>query len=657
MAMINKLSNWISRLALLFLCVAPVPVGASQILRGSIPPAVASRNLRPAGNLAATNLVHLGIGLALHNREALTNLIQQLYDPASTNFHRYLTLEKFTRDFGPTEAEYEAVLQFATNSGFTVTRTFRHRRMLGVTATVADIQKAFHVHLLRYQHPTESRQFYAPDVDPSFDPSVPIQCVNGLNDYSRPFPGAHPRDDKQGRPGGSGGGTRTGGWWGNNFRNAYAPGVQLNGAGQYVGLVEFDGYYPQDIVAYEASNNIPPVALINVVEPDGSAQPDNNTNAVFECSLDIEQAIAMAPGLSGVYIFEGNPGYNILGTGDFDSILDSMTEATWITQFSSSWSGYGFNGYVFDNGNGDDSLAQMAAQGQTFFQASGDGDAYTQSIAHPCDSPYAISVGGTSLTMDSAGSNYLSETVWNGGFQVPAWGGNGAGTLNGTNGGWWGSGGGVSGNYAIPSWQQTLNPQQLTALGGSTSQRNIPDVALTATGIRVIYFNGIDGGAEGTSCAAPLWAGFIALVNQQAALEGKPSVGFLSPAFYIIGQSAFYASTFNDITNGNDEWPGSPSFYQSAAGYDLCTGWGTPNGQAMINALLDYSGQTWVNFSAPCVGSGTYAVPYCNLVSGLLEVPANGTVCLVGPNSTTETPTITNAMTLRAFYGPVTIGN
>ena len=152
-------------------------------------------------------------------------------------------------------------------------------------------------------------------------------------------------------------------------------------------------------------------------------------------------------------------------------------------------------------------------------------------------------------------------------------------------------------------------------------------------------------------------AGFTALANEQAANQGVPSVGFLNPAFYIIGQSASYNTIFHDTTVSNNFWPDSPSKFAASVGYDLCTGWGTPNGQGMIDALAEYGGQIWVNFSGACPGNGSFTNAFCTLAQGTSAVADNGTICLVGPNSSSVTPTISKPMTLRAFFGSVTIGN
>ena len=119
---------------------------------------------------------------------------------------------------------------------------------------------------------------------------------------------------------------------------------------------------------------------------------------------------------------------------------------------------------------------------------------------------------------------------------------------------------------------------------GSTTMRNVPDVALTGDNVYVRYNNGSAGSFGGTSCAAPLWAGFTALVNQQAAANGLNPIGFMNPPVYTIGLGGTYNANFHDITVGDNTWPSSPTKYYATNGYDLCTGWGTPTVN-LINAL------------------------------------------------------------------------
>jgi hypothetical protein len=75
------------------------------------------------------------------------------------------------------------------------------------------------------------------------------------------------------------------------------------------------------------------------------------------------------------------------------------------------------------------------------------------------------------------------------------------------------------------------------------------------------------------------------LVNQQAAAVGNPPAGFINPAVYALGKGAGYTNCFHDLTTGNNYWNSSPANFSAVTGYDLCTGWGTPNGTNLINAL------------------------------------------------------------------------
>ena len=562
-----------------------------QSLHGHVPPEVARFHLQPMSRLPATNRLNLAIGLPLRNQAALDKMLSEIYDPASTNYHRYLTPEQFTAQFGPAEQDYQSLIHFAQANGLAVTATYPNRLLLDVSGNAATVEKVFHVTLSVYQHPTENRSFFAPDAEPSLDFDVPVLHVSGLDNFSMPRPASLKKNPLTNRSAGvaPAAGSGTGGsYMGNDFRAAYAPGVTLNGAGQMVGLVEFDGYYASDITAYEQQAGLPNIPLQNVLLDGFSGTPTTNVLAVFEASLDIEMAISMATNLAGVIVFEAGP-----SDKHFDDILNSMASSNQIKQFSSSW----FLGGIASDTNANQVFQQMAVQGQSFFQASGDGDAWVNPIHDPAASPYVTCVGGTALTMNGSGASYASETVWNLGYSPPAW------SLNGN--GYIGSGGGVSANYSIPSWQQGIN---MTTNQGSTIMRNIPDVALTADNIWVIYNNGqsVSSGG-GTSAAAPLWAGFTALVNQQATNTLKPPVGFLNPAIYAIGKSPNYAAAFHDITTGNNFSAGSPANYPAVPGYDLCTGWGTPNGTNLINALappdpLGISPASGFNASGPASG-------------------------------------------------------
>jgi subtilase family serine protease len=565
------------------------PIGSSfaagrQLLHGHIPEAVS--HLQPMGRFPGTNRLYLAIGLSLRNQESLDHLLQQIYDPASPNFRQYLTPEQFTERFGPTEQDYQAVIDFAKRNGLMVTGTHGNRVLLDVSGSVANIEKAFHVTLRLYQHPRENRKFFAPDAEPSVDLDVSLADISGLSDYSLPHPKSIRFEPSAitsvvtPRNGSGSGGT----YVGTDFQNAYVPGTALNGAGQMVGLVEFDGFYSNDIVAYE--NLLPGSPRVsiqtNLLDGFGGKPTTGANSGNAEVSLDIEMAIAMAPGLAKIVVFEGNP-----TNGHFipNDVLNSMAASYLVRNLSCSWGWSGGPQTTTEN-----IFLEMAAQGQSFFNATGDSDAFTvgsnstngvdnTSLPNtPSSSPNITQVGGTTLTMSGLGAAYASETNWNRGYVA-------------RDGQYEGSSGGISSYYSLPAWQQGIS---MTANLGSTTQRNIPDVALTAENVYVKYGNGTNATFGGTSCAAPLWAGFMALVNQQAAAAGRAAIGFANPSLYALAKGTNYASCFHDITAGNNFWSSSPANYPATTGYDLCTGWGTPAGTNLINALVGLAGTSIV---------------------------------------------------------------
>ena len=282
--------------------LAPVFCGWAADMRtfhGHVPEAAA--RLQPLGRMAPTDRLRMGISLPLRNQKALNDLLQRLYDPTSPDYHHYLTPEQFTKEFGPTEADYQKIIHFAKSNGLEVLTTRSSRMLLDLGGKAADVEKAFHVTLHTYQHPTEQRQFYAPDVDPTVDASLPILDISGLSDYAVMRPMLRRKNNEADAVPASGSGPG-GNYLGRDFASGYLPGVSLNGAGQMVGLLEFDGYYTNDITNYEALAGLPNVPLINVPLNGFGGTPGSG---VAEVSLDIEMAISMAPGLSAAVIFEG----------------------------------------------------------------------------------------------------------------------------------------------------------------------------------------------------------------------------------------------------------------------------------------------------------------------------------------------------------------
>ena len=131
-------------------------------MTGHVPEGAAG--LTPLGRLPGSQRLRLAIGLPLRNRPALERLIAQLCNPASANYRQWLTPEQFTERYGPGLEDYQRLADFVATNGLTVTKTFSTRMILDVAGAVTNIEKAFAIRMLVYQHPTENRAFYAPDV-------------------------------------------------------------------------------------------------------------------------------------------------------------------------------------------------------------------------------------------------------------------------------------------------------------------------------------------------------------------------------------------------------------------------------------------------------------------------------------------------------------
>jgi subtilase family serine protease len=535
------------------LCFFSIPAAArkrSQVLQKHVRPAVTNGQAAHVGPMSKSQRMRLAIILPLRNQGELANLLQRLYDPSSTDYRHFLTVAQFTQQFGPTKQDYQAVVKFARSQGFSVTNTPPNRLLVHISGTVSQINKAFDVAMTTYRHPTENRTFYSPNREPSLDLSVPVTHIAGLNNFSLPRPKFR-RAPANFRRSTTGSGP-SGAYLGSDMRAAYYGGTALTGSGQAVGLLEFDGYNISDVTASFAGqpNSVP---IQNVLLDGASAGSDGDDG---EQVLDIVQAASMAPGMSQIRVYIA-PGTSQIGVGDVD-IFNQMATDNIAKQLSCSW---GWN--PDDTAQLDPIFQEFAAQGQNLFVASGDAGAYTGSNStdnsYPAESVYVVAVGGTDLTTNGAGGPWQSETAW----------------LE--------SGGGPADDgFAIPSWQAGMANSSNQA---STTIRNVPDVAAEANTDNYLCDQGsCTGDYGGTSFAAPRWAGFLALVNQQVAVKGNSTLGFLNPVVYLIGAGTNYNNDFHDITSGNNS-NGHGQSYNAVVGYDLVTGWGSPNGQNLINTL------------------------------------------------------------------------
>lgn len=345
-----------------------------------------------------------------------------------------------------------------------------------------------------------------------------------------------------------------------------------DGTGQCIGIIEFGGGYDtNDLQTYFTNLGITPAPQITTVSVDGVANNPNSPNpddndADGEVMLDVEVAGSVAPKAKIVMYFAP-----FTEQGWVDVLTTAVQDATnkpSVLSISWGWpeSNDLWTQQAMDAVN--QTLQEAGLAGVTVCCASGDdgsADELTDGHAHvdfPAASPFILSCGGTTLTASNDKTSIVSEITWNKG---PRSQGGGA------------TGGGISEVTRVPSWQSNAGvpPSVNTGFQG----RGVPDVAGDAdldTGYK-IRVHGQDGAAGGTSAVAPLYAALVARWNQKLG----SAVGFVNPLLYANPG----ATSFNDITQGTNDTTGNIGGYPAGAGWDACTGLGSPDGAKILNAL------------------------------------------------------------------------
>ena len=498
------------------------------------------------GKLPATQSMRIDIVLAVRDEAGLDSFLQELYDPSSPAYRHFLSVEQFTEAFGPSQRDFDALIHFATANGFTVTGGSRDAMDVQLKGSVATIETAFHVTMGLYHDPIGNRDFYAPDREPTVDLPFQLWHITGLDNYSIPRsalsrrpPGVKPPATTGSCPGAS--------FCGSDMRAAYYEGTSLTGKGQNIGLLEFLGFDIADINTYYKNAKQKRTAKVIGISTDGSPTSCLHSQGCddTEQTIDVTQALGMAPGVTAVYEYVSN-------TSDTAMLSSMSSHKPLPLNLSSSW-----YWTPVDPKSDNPFFKKFATQGQSFFEAAGDSGAWRTTSMWPMESPLVICVGGTDLVTSGAGKGWSSETVWVDG------------------------GGGISPDHlAIPSWQK-LKGVITKANEGSTKYRNGPDVSANSNFTFYVCADQTTCSENlygGTSFAAPMWAGYLALTNQQAAANKDNPPGFINPTIYPLGLGSGYNTDFHDITVGSNGFP-------ATKGYDLASGWGSPNTDGLINAL------------------------------------------------------------------------
>jgi kumamolisin len=421
--------------------------------------------------------------------------------------------------------------------------------LVNASGSVATVEQAFGVTIDNYT--LGNRTVYAPTTAPTVPDTLgsAILNISGLDDVAQ-F--QHAALVQPGSPEiGSG---PAGGYTPTELRTAYDANSLLNngdtGAGQTTALFELDGYNPSDIATYRSTYNLGAGIYSNVLIDGATATPGSNA---IEVELDMEVMSAIAPDATQKIYIAPN---SIIGVNDaYNQIVtDDQAKVT-----SISWSSCESETGPAELSTLDNIFMEGAAQGQSFFAASGDSGAYCADnptmldVNSPADDPNVVGVGGTTLNLASDGT-YSSETAW--GIASEGEGG----------------GGGISAQFTRPAYQTGTN---LTNLN-----REVPDVSAVAdphTGYS--FYCTVDAAdctngwsiIGGTSGAAPLWAGFATDINQYLAGQGKPTLGSASASLYALYNTPQTYPAYHDITSGNN------LYYPASTGYDMASGLGTPD--------------------------------------------------------------------------------
>jgi subtilase family serine protease len=427
------------------------------------------------------------------------------------------------------------------------------------------------------------------------------------------------------------------------MRAAYYGGTALTGSGQNIALFEFAGTDLADLTTYYNNVGQKEPYTPTLISTGGYATTcvDSGSKACddTEQTLDMTQAMGMAPGSTMLYMYVCG---DVLASGSGNisdtaciSAMVTDTDAPLSKQISCSW------GWTpADPSTLDPYFEQMASQGQNFFAASGDSSAWSASNeAWPADDANIVSVGGTDLTTASAGGPWKSETAWAD------------------------SGGGISpDSIPIPSWQQ-LSGVITSSNKGSTTLRNGPDVSANANFTFYVCADQTTCTANdygGTSFATPMWAGYLALANQQAAANGD-TIGFINPILYPAALTSSYGTYFHDVTSG------SCGTYSGLTGFDLCTGWGSPNTTGIINLLAGSATPSFTLSASPSSlsvtqgssGSSTISVADAGGFPGSVTLAASGlpsgVTAAFGTNPTTGTSVLTLTASSSATTGTSTV--
>ncbi|HEY1221828.1 MAG TPA: protease pro-enzyme activation domain-containing protein [Bryobacteraceae bacterium] len=570
---------------------ATIDARDSVVVRGSVPPQAQPKYdqgaVEPDFRLGNITLM---LRPSADRQAALEQLLAELQDPASPNYHNWLTPETYAERFGASAADLDQVAAWLRSQGFAVEYTARGRDFISFSGTASQVQAALHTEIHRYRVGAETH--FANSTDLSLPAAIEpmVAGVLGLHDF-------HPRSPhKQLLPNYTST-TGTHLMAPQDFATIY----DLNplyaygymGAGQSIVIVGQSDIDPSDIATFRKTLGLPPTNIKMV--PTG-AYPGVNPDDEGEADLDLEWAGAVAPDASLTFVYGDDATYSAFYAID-NNLGPVISESFGLCEFLVGWNRMGLYYFEVEAQKGN-------VLGITWLASSGDSGAAgcdyqvttaTQGLAVilPSSIPEVTAVGGTEFNEGStpywSGTNglyggsalsYIPETAWN------------DTTISTPTGGMIeSSGGGLSAIYKKPAWQ--------TGPGvPNDGARDVPDISLTSSALHdpyIIVFSGATYAAGGTSASSPSFAGIVALLNQylvQNKVQTKSGLGNINPKLYGMA-AAGTPGIFHDVTTGNNIVP-CQAFtldcttghfgYTAGVGYDLVTGLGSVDAYNLFTA-------------------------------------------------------------------------
>ncbi len=606
----------------------PIDGRNSVVIRGSVP-----LHARPQFDQGAVGAAfQLGnITLVLRpsaaQQAALEQLLREQQDPASPNYHNWLSPETYADRFGASAADIAKVGEWLRSAGFSVRYTARGRDFISFSGTAGQVQSALHTEIHRYRAGTETHFANAADLSLPAEIEPMVAGVLGLHDF-------HPKAPrKQALPNYTDG-------YGNTYLapDDYAMIYNLaplyqygyTGAGQNIVIVGQSDIDPSDIATFRSSFGL--VSTNIEMVPVGTYP--GFTDDEIEADLDLEWAGAVARLANLIYVYSDDADYSAYFAID-NNLAPVISESFGLCEYTVASNRLGLYNYRVEAQKG-------SAMGITWLASSGDSgaagcdyDAMTATqglgVSLPASVPEVTAVGGTEFNeaglsywnaanglYGGSAISYIPETAWND-------------TL--VSGGLASSGGGMSSVYAKPSWQAGPGVP-------NDGARDLPDVSLDASNAHDPYWVVSEGGTilvGGTSASAPSFAGMIAVLNQYLVdnrVQSSPGLGNINVKLYGLA-AATTPGVFHDITSGSNMVPctsGTPNCsngqfgYSAGVGYDLVTGLGSVDAYHLVTG--------WAGI--PVAGTNM------TLTSSAATIPSGGSAVLtatVSAASGARTPT------------------